>query len=234
VHPPDLGKIRLIASCAKRGARRKIEAVNFSGRRSCRRARHELFTASGLAHWSQVSGNFAAEPANRRASQDSKGVSELHPVPFRNSGEHGEAFFPCGKGRVRRLRISASRRPFWQRQPLDQQAYGEPSAGAFSAKSVPKKCSGNWSISQAKTACGKAYICLFFIGLCGGREERLGFRAGCNFKARFQRHRPLQKKGGYHENPIRCAWALRCSGSGWIRRLAGGAGWRTDRLSFRK
>jgi hypothetical protein len=55
---------------------------------------------TGLAHWSQVSGDF-----DRRLSQDSKGVSELHPVPFRIfRGERGEAaFLLCGEGMVHPL-----------------------------------------------------------------------------------------------------------------------------------
>jgi hypothetical protein len=73
-----------------------------------------------LAHWSHIS-----EKPDRRSNWDSKGFSQLHPIPFRFSRGNAAKlliFSSADRGRSVRLLARASWRSFWQEQPLDQQA----------------------------------------------------------------------------------------------------------------
>jgi hypothetical protein len=159
-------------------------------------------------------------------------------IPFRSEirGNAAKLFSPAERGRFIHLTISASRRPFWQRQPQISRLTENRVPVHFQQNRYLKSVVEMEGFLKRKLRTKMALSAYFSLDYVVEEGRGVGSRLSANFSAWFDGHCPPFLGAGVAKRvpQIRCAWALRCSGSGWIHRPADGAGWRTDRPSFRK
>jgi hypothetical protein len=219
-------------------------SIKAAGRRSRGCARHSLaeILASYLAHWfrSPEAGFEFFSRAREGAGETRRVAAPSRPVP-KNSGRRGGAFSFSPAERGLRGAILAS-------LALAQASETETNSGRIWCRSegilnefiVSKS---GW-IHKAKTPGGIEFIAFLFSGLRGvaaatasfvpepgnGRKASVySLRFGSIFKPIPACHRRRKDARA----AIKCAWALRRSGSGRFHRLSGAAGRRIVRLLVR-